>query len=373
RESALQLLLESERDGGSAPRAKLLVVSGPSGGGRTRLMEELAAREVVAGATVATMRAVEIDARDANAALLALSRSGLDAAPGSAAAPPGALGVLVARVPEWANRFPNVPAVDAMPLRDAFTAVLRATAEERPLLLAIDDADRLHAEELRWLPALLRDLAGLPVTLLLTATVASGSAAMDELTRSAGRDLPGAAVRLEALSLGAIRKLVDWTVPQWSDEARDRLARRVWAESAGLPGIAVEVLRAVEDGLTMEGAEWPAPDRTLDATLPGPLPEPLVAAIRIAFRRLPPEAANLLSAASLLEEPFSAARAGCVAEVPDKGQWEAGLDTLEWEGWLVMDGRGYSFPARARRRVIAHEMITPGRRRRLLDRIAACR
>jgi hypothetical protein len=45
------------------------------------------------------------------------------------------------------------------------------------------------------------------------------------------------------------------------------------------------------------------------------------------------------------------------------------LEALERRHWLSAEGRGYSFVARLARRVIGEEMLTPGQRRRLLDRV----
>ncbi len=167
-------------------------------------------------------------------------------------------------------------------------------------------------------------------------------------------------------------RLVDWGLSGWSTEAKSRLARRLLAESAGAPGIAVELLGAVVHGLELRdpGTIWPAPDRTLDATLPSPMPEPLVAAIRLAFGRLPAEARQMLLAAALLPEPFTADQLNEIdAELADPATRNGYLDALEWERWLVADGRGYSFVARAVRRLLAEEMLTPGQRRRLQARI----
>ena len=90
----------------------------------------------------------------------------------------------------------------------------------------------------------------------------------------------------------------------------------------------------------------------------------------MAFGRLSPEARQLLVTASLLPEPFAAERAGLAAGVDDGAALDGQLDVLEWERWLVADGRGYSFAAKAVRRLLAEEMLTPGQRRRLEDRIA---
>jgi hypothetical protein len=55
-----------------------------------------------------------------------------------------------------------------------------------------------------------------------------------------------------------------------------------------------------------------------------------------------------------------------------RGAETPSVRALEWERWVAVDGRGYSFPARAKRRLIAGEMMTAGQRRRLQSSIAAC-
>ena len=373
RERVLATLIERSRIAAAPLPARLLIISGPVGSGRSRVLEELVARAVVSGATVAMMRAVDADATDANAAVLGLARAGLDGAPGVAGVPASALAAFIAQVPAWAERFREVPAADRTSLRDAFAAVVQVTADERPLLLAIDDADRLDPDEVQWFTALLRTVGSAPVTLLLTAQTGAAGAVTDELIRRAGRDIPGAAERLGPLTAAELQRLVDWAVPDWSPDARHRLARRVSIESAGLPAIAVDVLQAVRNGIAVDADTfWPAPDHTLDQTLPGPLPEPLMASVRVQFRRLSADAQAVLTAVALLEEPCPADRAGRVAQIEDFPRRDAALDELEWQGWLVLDGRGYSFPARTKRRLIAGEMLTPGQRRRLQERIATC-
>jgi len=65
-----------------------------------------------------------------------------------------------------------------------------------------------------------------------------------------------------------------------------------------MPLLAVELLRAVALGLDLGTIHeaWPEPLRTLDQTLPGELPDAVVAAIRIGFRRLSPSAQRILAA-----------------------------------------------------------------------------
>src|SRR5207245_9993168 len=93
-----------------------------------------------------------------------------------------------------------------------------------------------------------------------------------------------------------------WALPAFGDVELDRITRRVATDSAGIPLLAVELLHAVASGLDLRetGGAWPEPLHTLDQTLPGDLPDAIVAAIRIEFRRLSPDAQRVLVVAAVL-------------------------------------------------------------------------
>lgn len=74
----------------------------------------------------------------------------------------------------------------------------------------------------------------------------------------------------------------------------------------------------------------------LDQTLPGELPDALVAAVRT---------------------------------VVERHALDAALDELEWQRWLSSEARGYSFVARIVREVVAQDMLTPGQRRRIQEAV----
>jgi hypothetical protein len=52
---------------------------------------------------------------------------------------------------------------------------------------------------------------------------------------------------------------------------------------------------------------------------------------------------------------------------PGGSPLSAALDELEWQRWLVSDGRGYVFVARIVERIIERDMLTPGQRRRMRE------
>ena len=348
-------------------QAAALIIQGDSGIGKTRLTEELLARLRLDGIPVASMRAVEADLKEQWSGVLALARGGLLQAPGVAAAPPGALSVFAEAIPEWADRFPGargkVPM--ASPGR-ALSDVLRAAADEQPLVLAVDDAQWLDQTSMLALLAALRDLARAPLILLLSADPHPQRAELDPLRAQLGRDVRGAALRLTPLDLAALHTLARHMLPQFTDVEIERVVRRVATDSAGIPLLAVELFRAVALGLDLRGmaGAWPEPLKTLDQTLPGELPDTIVAAIRVGFRRLSPVAQRVLTVAAVLGDRVPLERLAYAASlgIPEVA---VALDELEWHRWLVCDSRGYTFVARLVRQVVARDMLTPGQRQRI--------
>jgi hypothetical protein len=107
----------------------------------------------------------------------------------------------------------------------------------------------------------------------------------------------------------------------------------------------------------------------LDQSLPGDLPAAVVAAVRVGFGQLERKVRTILAAASILEDRFAPERLALAADLPQDDVIRA-LDLLEWQRWLVSEPRGYGFAARIVREIIAREMLTPGQRRRIFDRLA---
>src|SRR5574341_1836996 len=231
-------------------------------------------------------------------------------------------------------------------------------------MLVVDDAHWLDRTSLLALIAVARDLAAAPLAILLTAAAQPPSEELEALRATLGRDIEGVAVTLAALAPDAVRELARWAAPGYSEPEQDRLARRIATDSAGLPLLAVELLHAVALGLDLRktgggggGGAWPEPFKTLDQTLPGDLPDAVVAAIRVGFGRLSSAARKVLQAASVLAERVPAARLGQAAGLEGE-DLAAALDELEWQRWLTADPRGYSFVARIVREVVARDMVT---------------
>jgi DNA-binding SARP family transcriptional activator len=368
RTAELERMLDEAARPARTGRSALLLVEGEPGVGKTRLLDEMLALLRLDGTSVATARAVEGDHADPWSGVLALARGGLIEAVGIAAAPPSALAAFAGVLPEWADRFPGVRSAVAAPLGRALTEAVRAAAAEHPVVLAVDDAQWLDPDSALSLGAMLRDLRTVPLTLALATATYPPRPELDELRSRIGRDLDGGAVRLRRLDRAALRSLASEMLPGYDPISLDRVVRRVATDSAGLPLLAVELLRAVALGLdlgTIAGT-WPEPLRTLDQSLPGDLPDAVVAAIRIAFRRLSPPAQRVLVSASVLGDLASPPVLERALEMDPETMGRA-LDELEWHRWLVAEPRGYSFAARIVRQVVQRDMVTPGQRRRVME------
>jgi DNA-binding SARP family transcriptional activator len=369
REAELSRLADAAAAACRERHACTLILEGESGVGKTRLMEEVLGRLRLDGVAVAAVRAVEGDHEEEWSGIRGLARGGLLEAGGLAAAPANALAVFTEALPEWEDRFPRLSA-DGPPLSHgrAFSEILRAASEEQPIAVAVDDAQWLDPASMQGLRAVLRDLEASPLILLFATDPHPPRAELDALRSQIGSNVRGVAVRLSSLGSADLRTLARRMLPGFSDVEIERVVRRVATDSAGLPLLAVELLRAVALGLDLRGTAgaWPEPYKTLDQTMPGDLPDTVLAAIRVGFRRLSPGAQRALSAASVLGDRVSLESLARVLDLP-AAQVAPALDELEWHRWMVYDPRGYTFVARLVRKVIEREMLTPGQRQRVLE------
>ena len=354
----------------STSRATAVIILGDAGTGKTRLADEVTERARLDGAVVAAARAVGGDLEEAWSGLLALADGGLIDAPGVPVAPPAAVGALAARLPSWAERFPGA-AASATPPGRAFRDVVRAACAEQPVVLLLDDAQWLDRESLQALHALPRDLAKHPVFVVWTATAYPARAELDDLRSHVGRDVPGVALSLRPLAHDDVLALARWALPAYDAPALERVTRRVATDSASLPLLAVELLDAVAAGLDLGhvGGAWPEPLRTLEQTMPGDFPDAVVGAIRVNFRRLPPDGRSVLEALAALGNRVPTATLGRATGLTQDAL-HAALDELEWLRWVTSDARGYTFVARVVGTIVGRDMVTPGQRARLRERAA---
>jgi DNA-binding SARP family transcriptional activator len=368
REAALGKLMDlwdGVRAGGGAAVA---IVDGDLGLGKTRVLEELIGRAMLAGGTVARTLAVRGDREDQGGGVLGLARGGLLDAPGIAGASQAVLGALASRLAEWADRFPGAPAQEGLTLSAAFREVVLAAVEEQPLLLVVDEAHWLDDESLQTLLALVRDVRTKPLFLLLGTMPSATFPILDDLRHAIGGAVRGQTVVLEPLDERDLRALASWALPRYAADDLDRVTRRVALDSAGIPLLAIELLHAITLGLEPdESAQaWPAPARTLSQTLPAELPDSVVAAVRVGFRGLTSTAQRVLAGMAVLPDRVTEAVISRAVTLPIESVRTA-LDELEWQRWITADARGYTFVARILRDIVGRDMLTAGQRRRIAD------
>jgi len=244
-------LLVDEARAAFAGKLRRVVLEGPAGVGKTRLVDALADRLERTGprGCFLVARGREHDA------LLEPLRELLHDAIGLVDAAPLGLDAIVARLDsqlhelvEDESRHPLLRAflLEGAPkgaralasLRDTLVGVFRAILRQSPLLLVVDALDRVDVETLKAVEALAAGAADEP--LLLVATVAT--------------DVPldrAAAPLIASLQRGATRfSLVDLAPPEFATLARDlgfeqaeqaRVATRLHDLAAANPGSAVEL------------------------------------------------------------------------------------------------------------------------------------
>ncbi len=353
---ALERLLAVWRGCREEQRRSIAIIEGDPGMGKTRLAEELVARARVDGAVIAGVRAVEADLAARWSGVLGLCRGGLLGAPGVAGASPAALAALR----DETGASPQ--------LGRALAEVVVAVCHEQPLVLVLEDAQWLDRESLLAVLATLRDPPGVPLAIVVTTALQPLRAELDETRAHLAREIAGDVVRLGPLSPEAIGRMTRWTLPVDDEEQLGRIARRVAADSAGIPLLAVALLEAVAAGLDLgDGrAGWPVPGRTLEQTLPADLPESVVGAIRVMFGRTGADGQRLLVAAAVLNDRTPGPTLGRAADVANN-RLAAELDELERKQWLTAEPRGYAFVARIFRDVIDRDMVTEGQRIRIMQ------
>lgn len=318
-------------------RCGLAVIEGDAGTGKTRLLEELAIRARLDGGSVLSVRAVESDRARPQSTVLGLL---------------AALGASTGSEP---------------PLPDALRNALVALVHNGPALICVDDGHCLDDDSAAALAVLTRDLARQPVLFAVSLLSHVRPAELEELRSRIGRDLVGTSVKTNLLDADSLRALARWSLPAYDDAQIERVGRRISVDSAGIAFVAVELLHAIANGLDVgrSHAAWPEPFRTFEQTMPGELPDAVVAAIRVGYRKLSQNAQKVLAAASVLAPRVATDMLLQTTPLEPVALNEA-LDELEWQRWLVADPRGYSFVARVAREVVARDMLTEGQRQRIL-------
>jgi len=282
--------------------ARIVVVEGDEGIGKTRLCEEFlrAATEPGRQAWVLRARAREAD----HAVSWSTAREllgGLTDAPGLATAPPGALGALGHLVPAIRERFPGRADAATWRVDEAIEQALTAVAGEVPVVVFIDDAPWVDAATLGWLVGLATRLRQARALVLLSARTdqSPAVAALAQLHNAHGVER----VRLHGLQAPEIERLLASMLELLPSE-RHELAMRLHVESGGNPLYVIELTAALldEGRLTLDpsGAWRLAP--TLEGR-PLPMPASVQEALSRRLAQLSAPARRIVDAAAVLGAP----------------------------------------------------------------------
>jgi predicted ATPase len=168
REGALSLIDETLAEL-LAGRARCLLMIGEPGIGKTRTMHELARRAQQAGAHAWWGRGMEVEGAPAFWAVIQLLRDGARSLPPEAleqAMGAGAADIVeaVPELKEWLPDVPDAPRIGTLSERfrffDSLATFLRRLSEQAPLVLLLDDLQRVGEPALRLLVFLLHQLEG---------------------------------------------------------------------------------------------------------------------------------------------------------------------------------------------------------------------
>ncbi len=352
--------LQQAREAAWGGRGQVAVVLGEAGIGKSRLVETLIADALAHQGRVLLGRAYETDQTLPFGPWLDALRT---ARVVQELQERGRLGP--ARRAELARLFPELgdPPLhapeDHVPLFEAIAAALRALAERQPLVVVLEDLHWCDETSLRLLAFLARRVATWPVCLV-------GTARDEELAEvpALGRllDEPELARRLVRLVLpplgrSAIATLVRALSRAGTAEALARqLEERVWQASEGNPFVAVESVRALQEGAAA----------AVTATLPVPQRVRHIIAGRL--ERLGGRSRQLAAVAAVIGREFDFALLASAAGL-DAREVAQGVEELVGRRVLHAVGQRLDF-THDRIREVAHGRLLPAQRQVLHGAVA---
>ncbi len=323
-------LLSAARTGSS----QCVVVEGTTGLGKSRLLQEVTDEARLLGMTTVNCRATELDRVAPLSTLLpGLRRGGL---PGIDAGTLGGHGN------------------DCFWLIDRIREIIETHVRDRPLYIAVDDAQWADELTLMVIRTLVPELATAPVFWMLALNpcipLCPAVGTIDRLmTEDAHR------IELGPLDDGAVAELCAEALGAFPDQAALRLASR----ASGNPFLLRLLFGALRDSgrlAVVEGA---------GTYLPGDLPAGLFDAVMLRLQDLSADARALLDVGALLNRPFTVHEAACLLSRGTVELLPIAKETVQ-AGILVADGAELWFN---------HDLIREAIYRNLYEpiKIALCR
>jgi tetratricopeptide (TPR) repeat protein len=276
----------------------LALIEGEDGTGKSRLLEEFLrwARRRDDRLLILRGRAFEAE-RDRPLLLARHLLAPLATAPGVAAAPAATLRALAAALPEFAERYPQLPTGRADDLPESVARVLAEAATEARIVVTVDDVHLADRPSRELLEALMRRPVGGVLIVLTTLPEVIGLRELERRPAAAGQLLR---VRLGPLDQDDLERALA-SMADFRPQDRAALAQRLLAETGGNPLAAVELAIALAD----RGIVAPAADGSWIANLPAPgvqlpLSTSFTETMAARLRELTPTATRTLQAAAVL-------------------------------------------------------------------------
>ena len=245
---------------------------------------------------------------------------------------------------------PAPPTDDYLSLFGAVARAVEVLAAAAPLALVVEDAHWGDEMTVRLFGFLARRVPSWPVLVVVTARAEDlGDAPLLRTLLEELRAQPHvASMSLAALSERDTRRLVQALGRAGTRAgALERIARQVWSLSQGNPFVAVETMRALDDGQSVESSALGLPERVRDV-------------IRGRLDRLGARARELVAVAAVIGREFEFALAQRAARL-DEREAADGLEEIVRRRVLHSVGGGLDFTHDRVRNVAYGELLPPRR------------
>lgn len=306
----LQALTQHAKRG----RGRAVLVQGPAGIGKSRLLAETQSRALAAGLTVLAARGGELERDHGFGVVTQLLEPPLSRAPRHQRGRliDGAAGPAV-----------RILGDEGPPIGDehrALHALYWLTAnlcEQAPVLMVIDDLQYVDAPSLRFLIHLSRRVEGLNLGLVL-ALRAGEPLPYPDLVRALIVEVTPPLLMPRALSPSAVATLVQVALGGPPDS---EVLQACAEASAGNPFLLIELL----EGLTQDGAR----DRLTAAQVRAFAPDRVAAAVMLRLQRQGDNALRVARAVAVLGRSATREHVAALADVADAGQVATALSRAE--------------------------------------------
>jgi DNA-binding SARP family transcriptional activator/tetratricopeptide (TPR) repeat protein len=344
-----------------------ILLTGESGVGKTRLVERLTTAAGLDGAAVSRVQSYDLEHEIPYATVSGLIL-GLLAVPEVSGTPPEALAELSRTVPDVRRRYPAIPpARDTqgdtarIELAEAFHQLLQAIAEERPIILVVDDVHLADDASLSVLHLVARRARGERLMMIFIARLGAGAPpqSVERLTHG------GAAFGVQPLELRGLSR----------EESTALLTCLADAGGVTLPaGVRTTLLRAargvpmvleflLQDWLTNGDASLALAVSAMTSELAcdGRGPETYRQILAGLVRTLDPVARTVLNLAAVLGPRLNDSSMYALADL-SLGQTLAGLVQLASLRMLRESGDGFEFANELLRAEVYASVPAPLRR-----------